>query len=102
MGSLSKYYDPEVLKFASYTQAKKELNTSHAKALIEDRKNILTQICPGYTDTDLIKDFNVPKMDVEVIADAVEYCINMGKLGIEIADLTLCQIKDYGSLPSER
>ena len=102
MGSLSKYYDPEVLTFAAYTQAKKELNTSHAKALIEDRKNILTQICPGYTDTDLIKDFNVPKMDVEVIADAVEYCINMGKLGIEIADLTLCQIKDYGSPPSER
>lgn len=102
MGSLSKYYDPEVLKFAAYTEAKKELNAEHAKALIEDRKNILTQICPGYTDTDLIKDFDVPKMNVEVIADAVEYCIRMGKLGIEIADLTLCQIKDYGKPPRER
>lgn len=102
MGSLSKYYDPEVLTFAAYTQAKKALNTSHSAALVGERKNILTQICPGYTDTDLIKDFDVPKMQVDVVADAVDYCIKMGQLGIEIADLTLCQIKDFGEPPRER
>ena len=102
MGSLSKYYDPEVLTFAAYTEAKKALNASHAAALVGERKNILTQICPGYTDTDLIKDFDVPKMQVDAVATAVRYCINMGRTGIEIADFTLCQIKDYGETPRER
>jgi len=102
MGSLSKYYDPEVLTFAAYTEAKKALNASHAAALVGERKNILTQICPGYTDTDLIKDFDVPKMQVDAVATAVRYCINMGRTGIEIADFTLCQIKDYGETPREK
>jgi NAD(P)-dependent dehydrogenase (short-subunit alcohol dehydrogenase family) len=102
MGSLSKYYDLEVFKFPEYSSAKKKLNEVHCKALVDARKNILTHICPGYTDTPMIKDFSVPKMNVEVVADAVEYCIKMGQLGIEIADLTLCQIKDFGEPPRER
>ena len=102
MGSLSKYYDLEVFKFPEYSSAKKKLNEVHCKALVDARKNILTHICPGYTDTPMIKDFSVPKMNVEVVADAVAYCIKMGQLGIEIADLTLCQIKDFGEPPRER
>ena len=102
MGSMSKYYDLEVFKFPDYSYAKKKLNEVHCKALVDARKNILTHICPGYTDTPMIKDFSVPKMNVEVVADAVEYCIKMGQLGIEIADLTLCQIKDFGEPPRER
>jgi len=102
MGSLSKYYDLEVFKFPEYSSAKKKLSEVHCKALVDVRKNILTHICPGYTDTPMVKNFSVPKMDVEVVADAVKYCIKMGQLGIEIADLTLCQIKDFGEPPRER
>lgn len=92
MGSLSRYYEVTELTFERYTLAKKALNDSHNSALIEKGRTVkLTQICPGYTDTDMIKDFDVPKMNVQIIADAAEYAINQGINGTEIADLTIAK-----------
>ena len=94
MGSLSKYYDPVELTFPEYTIAKKELNASHCEALIKGRNNILTQICPGYTDTALIESFDVPKMDVNVVSLAVKHCIEMAQAGVEVADYTVAKTKN--------
>lgn len=94
IGSLSKYYNLETLRFPEYTNAKKALNEAHCKALLQkERKNIITQICPGYTDTLLIGNLDVPKMNPHEVALAVEYCIKMAAEGIEIADFTLSKVK---------
>ena len=89
VGSLSKYYSPEdTVKFPIYT------NEAHCAALVQkDRKVRLTQICPGYTDTAMIEEWDVPKLDVKVIALAIHYCIKMAAEGIEIADYTICKAK---------
>lgn len=95
MGSLSRYYDPKELKFEAYTLAKKALNNAHNAALIEgDRKVKLTQICPGYTETELVAGWEVPKLKAFTIANAVDYAINQGIMGVEIADLTLAITRD--------
>ena len=93
--SLSRYYDPkDTVKFPQYTNAKKALNESHCNALVEkDRKVRMTQICPGYTDTAMIDQWDVPKLQVEVISSAIHYCIKMAEQGIEIADFTICKAK---------
>lgn len=92
MGSLSRYYDVTQVTFENYTLAKKALNEAHNIALIQKNRTVkLTQICPGYTDTAMIKDFDVPKMNVQIIADAAEYVINQGINGTEIADLTIAK-----------
>jgi NAD(P)-dependent dehydrogenase (short-subunit alcohol dehydrogenase family) len=95
VGSLSKYYSPEdTVTFPRYTNAKKALNEAHCAALVQkDRKVRLTQICPGYTDTAMIEEWDVPKLDVKVIALAIHYCIKMAAEGIEIADYTICKAK---------
>ena len=94
--SLSKYYDPEeTVKFPRYSNAKRALNEAHCAALVQkDRKVRMTQICPGYTDTAMIEEWNVPKLDVRVIALAIQHCIKMAEEGIEIADYTVCKVKD--------
>ena len=92
VGSLSKYYNPEA--FPIYTNAKKALNEAHCAALVQkDRKVRMTQICPGYTDTAMIEEWDVPKLEVKVIALAIHYCIKMAEEGIEIADYTICKAK---------
>ena len=95
VGSLSKYYSPEdTVTFPRYTNAKKALNEAHCAALVQkDRKVRLTQICPGYTDTAMIEEWDVPKLEVKVIALAIHYCIKMAAEGIEIADYTICKAK---------
>lgn len=96
VGSLSKYYSPEdTVKFPNYTNAKKSLNEAHCKALVQkDRTVRMAQICPGYTDTAMIEEWDVPKLDVRVIALAIQHCIKMAEDGIEIADYTICKAKD--------
>lgn len=95
IGSLSKYYNLEVFKFPVYTNAKKALDEAHCAALLQkDRTVRMTQICPGYTDTYLIDNLDVPKMNTHDVALAVEYCIKMARQGIEIADFTICKAKN--------
>ena len=94
VGSLSRYYEPAV-SFPNYTKAKRALNEAHCNALVQkDRKVRMTQICPGYTDTAMIEEWDVPKLDVRVIALAIQHCIKMAEEGIEIADYTICKAKD--------
>ena len=95
VSSLSKYYSAkDTVTFPRYTNAKKALNEAHCAALVQkDRKVRLTQICPGYTDTAMIEEWDVPKLDVKVIALAIHYCIKMAAEGIEIADYTICKAK---------
>ena len=95
VSSLSKYYSAkDTEQFPNYTNAKKALNEAHCAALVQkDRKVRLTQICPGYIDTPMIEEWDVPKLDVKVIALAIHYCIKMAAEGIEIADYTICKAK---------
>lgn len=95
VGSLSKYYSSEdTLSFPRYTNAKKALNEAHCAALVQkDRTVRMTHICPGYTDTAMTDGWDVPKLEVEVIASAIHHCIKMAAAGIEISDYTICKAR---------
>jgi len=98
IGSLSRYYDPKytvsTTSFPRYTNAKKALNEAHCAALVQkDRTVRMTQICPGYTDTAMIQEFDVVKLQVEAISSAIHYCIKMAAEGIEISDYTICKAR---------
>lgn len=93
MNSLSRFYEPNELQFPEYTQAKRDLNQVFTRAVAShDRKVILSQVSPGYTDTNLTANISMPKMEVKTVSDAVMMCVYYSSIGIEITELTLKKI----------
>lgn len=89
VGSRTKYYPVGGTRSPDYTREKRALNDEVNSAILYSNKKCrIININPGYVETDMTKDRDVPKLSALKIAETILWCLDQPQT-VEIGEISI-------------